>query len=161
MLLWQLQNNKTFLSDRFVFVKGDLTHAPANFPIHSRLLLWNHHRRRCSWPAYRSFHRSPLCRYHSYRKTYIVIWRYYASLALYVVIFFFLYGWHIPGGTFTLLLYGLFSGIFLGGWIMALAEMADVFPIFSRRIKLTNGIRWVVIAVALRKMLWVSLILFL
>ena len=47
---------------------------------------------------------------------------------------FFLYGWHIPGGTFTLLLYGLFSGIFLGGWIMALAEMADVFPIFSRRI---------------------------
>ena len=27
---------------------------------------------------------------------------------------FFLYGWHIPGGTFALLLYGLFSGIFLG-----------------------------------------------
>ena len=24
---------------------------------------------------------------------------------------FFLYGWHIPGGTFALLLYGLFSGI--------------------------------------------------
>ena len=66
---------------------------------------------------------------------------------------FFLYGWHIPGGTFTLLLYGLFSGIFLGGWIMALAEMADVFPIFSRRIKLTNGIRWVVIAVAFGKAL--------
>ena len=64
---------------------------------------------------------------------------------------FFLYGWHIPGGTFTLILYGLFSGIFLGGWIMALAEMADVFPIFSRRIKLTNGIRWVVIAVAFGK----------
>lgn len=46
-----------------------------------------------------------------------------------------------------------FSGIFLGGWIMALAEMADVFPIFSRRIKLTNGIRWVVIAVAFGKAL--------
>ena len=51
---------------------------------------------------------------------------------------FFLYGWHIPGGTFALLLYGLFSGIFLGGWIMALAEMAYVYPIFSRRIKLNN-----------------------
>ena len=37
--------------------------------------------------------------------------------------------------------------------IMALAEMADVFPIFSRRIKLTNGIRWVVIAVAFGKAL--------
>ena len=35
---------------------------------------------------------------------------------------FFLYGWHIPGGTFALLLYGLFSGIFLGGWIMALFQ---------------------------------------
>ncbi|MDD5803660.1 stage V sporulation protein AB [Blautia sp. HCP3S3_H10_1] len=66
---------------------------------------------------------------------------------------FFLYGWHIPGNTFFLILYGLFSGIFLGGWIMALAEMADVFPIFSRRIKLTNGIRLAVIAVALGKTL--------
>lgn len=66
---------------------------------------------------------------------------------------FFLYGWRIPGNTFMLILYGLFSGIFLGGWIMALAEMADVFPIFSRRIKLTNGIRLVVIAVALGKTL--------
>ena len=66
---------------------------------------------------------------------------------------FFIYGWHIPGGSFFLILYGLFSGIFLGGWIMALAEMADVFPIFSRRIKLTNGIRLVVIAAALGKTL--------
>ena len=50
---------------------------------------------------------------------------------------FFLYGWPIPGGTFALILYGLFAGIFLGGWIMALAEMADVFPIFSRRIRIS------------------------
>lgn len=66
---------------------------------------------------------------------------------------FFLYRWHIPGGIFFLIFMGLFSGIFLGGWIMALAEMADVFPIFSRRIKLTNGIRLVVIAVTLGKTL--------
>lgn len=66
---------------------------------------------------------------------------------------FFLYRWPIPGGMVFLGLCGLFSGIFLGGWIMALAEMADVFPIFSRRIKLTNGIRLVVIAVALGKAL--------
>ena len=65
----------------------------------------------------------------------------------------FLYEWHLPGGAVFLILYGLFSGIFLGGWIMALAEMADVFPIFSRRIKLTNGIRPVVIAVAVGKTL--------
>lgn len=67
--------------------------------------------------------------------------------------FFYLYKWHIPGGAFFLILDGLFSGIFLGGWIMALAEMADVFPIFSRRIKLTDGIRLTVIAVALGKTL--------
>ena len=64
---------------------------------------------------------------------------------------FFLYGWHIPGGTFTLLLYGLFSGIFLGGWIMALAEMADVFPIFTRRIRFQKGLSIVVLCVALGK----------
>ena len=66
---------------------------------------------------------------------------------------FFLYGWHIPGGTFALLLYGLFSGIFLGGWIMALAEMSDVFSMFSRRIIVTIGMRCVVFAVALGKAL--------
>ena len=64
---------------------------------------------------------------------------------------FFLYGWHIPGGTFTLLLYGLFSGIFLGGWIMALAEMADVFPIFTRRIRFQKGLSIVILCIALGK----------
>lgn len=60
---------------------------------------------------------------------------------------------HIPihlGRPF-LLLYGLFSGIFLGGWIMALAEMADVFPIFTRRIKFTEGLPKVIFFVALGK----------
>ena len=80
----------------------------------------------------------------------------YEDITLLGIVFgnlFFLYGWPIPGGKVFLGLCGLFSGIFLGGWIMALAEMADVFPIFSRRIKLTNGIRLVVIAVALGKTL--------
>jgi len=39
---------------------------------------------------------------------------------------FYLFQWNIPAGTPFLILYGLFSGIFLGGWIMALAEMADI-----------------------------------
>lgn len=80
----------------------------------------------------------------------------YEDITLLGIVFgnlFFLYGWPIPGSMVFLGLCGLFSGIFLGGWIMALAEMADVFPIFSRRIKLTNGIRLVVIAVALGKTL--------
>ena len=64
---------------------------------------------------------------------------------------FFLYGWHIPGGTFTLLLYGLFSGIFLGGWIMALAEMADIFPIFARRSRFQRGLSFTILCIAAGK----------
>ena len=66
---------------------------------------------------------------------------------------YFLYQWSIPGGPFFLMIYGLFSGIFLGGWIMALAEMADVFPIFSRRIKFSDGLPKAILAVALGKTL--------
>ena len=64
---------------------------------------------------------------------------------------YFLYQWHIPGGQLFLAAYGIFSGIFLGGWIMALAEMADVFPIFSRRIKFREGLPKAIIAIALGK----------
>lgn len=64
---------------------------------------------------------------------------------------YFLYQWPIPGGRIFLILYGLFTGIFLGGWVMALAEMADVFPIFSRRLKFAEGLRWAILAVALGK----------
>lgn len=78
----------------------------------------------------------------------------YEDITLLGILFgnlFSLYQWHLPGGTVLLLFIGLFSGIFLGGWIMALAEMADVFPIFFRRIKLTEGISFVVTAIALGK----------
>lgn len=54
-------------------------------------------------------------------------------------------GW--PG----LLIMGLFSGIFVGGWIMALAEMLNVFPVFARRMGLTKGRSWIVIGLALGK----------
>ena len=66
---------------------------------------------------------------------------------------FYLYSLPLPMGWPFLALYGLFSGIFLGGWIMALAEIADVFPIFTRRIRFTEGIPKVVIAMALGKTL--------
>ena len=47
---------------------------------------------------------------------------------------------------------GLFSGIFVGGWILALAEIVNIFPILTRRIGLTKGLSLVVIAIALGKM---------
>lgn len=58
---------------------------------------------------------------------------------------------HIPFGVWGLGIYGLFSGIFLGGWILALAEMADIFPIVARRIKLKHGIPVIIISIALGK----------
>ena len=62
---------------------------------------------------------------------------------------FLLFHWNLHFGKTFLLLYGLFSGIFLGGWILALAEMADIFPIFSRRLRLTFGLPILIICVAL------------
>lgn len=64
---------------------------------------------------------------------------------------FYLYQIPIPLGTPFLILYGLFSGIFLGGWILALAEMADIFPIFATRIRFTEGLPKVIICIALGK----------
>ena len=57
----------------------------------------------------------------------------------------------LPLGVPFLILYGVFSGIFLGSWILALAEVADVFPVFSRRIRLTEGFPAIIIAIAAGK----------
>ena len=59
----------------------------------------------------------------------------------------------IPAGPIGLLIMGLFFGVFVGGWIMALAELLNVFPVFSRRLQLTKGRSWVVISLALGKIL--------
>ncbi|MDO4522292.1 MAG: stage V sporulation protein AB [Eubacteriales bacterium] len=52
-----------------------------------------------------------------------------------------------------LILMGLFAGIYVGGWIMALAEVVQMFPIFSRRIGLPKNIGGIVIAIAAGKVL--------
>lgn len=64
---------------------------------------------------------------------------------------FYVFHLRIPLGSWGLGTYGLFAGIFLGGWILALAEMADIFPVVARRIKLQHGIPVVVVAIALGK----------
>ena len=57
----------------------------------------------------------------------------------------------LPPGAWFLALYGIFSGIFLGGWILALAEIAKVFPVFARRMKLAQGMSFVIISIAAGK----------
>lgn len=65
----------------------------------------------------------------------------------------FLFQWELPVGNVGLGMYGLFSGIYLGSWILALAEMANVFPILVRRMKLQKGLPAAILCIALGKVL--------
>ena len=56
-------------------------------------------------------------------------------------------------GIWILVLGGLFMGIFVGGWIMALAEVINVFPVYCRRLGITKGLSWIVITMAAGKIL--------
>lgn len=56
-------------------------------------------------------------------------------------------------GRAGLLILGVSAGIYTGGWIMALAEMVHIFPIFSRRIGITTGIGMIIWNLALGKIL--------
>jgi stage V sporulation protein AB len=47
--------------------------------------------------------------------------------------------------------FGLFSGIFVGCWAMALTEVLNVFPIFARRVRLKKGIAYVILGFAIGK----------
>ena len=64
---------------------------------------------------------------------------------------FYVFHLQLPLGAWGLGIYGLFSGVFLGGWILALAEMADIFPVIARRLKLKHGIPIVIVVIALGK----------
>lgn len=64
---------------------------------------------------------------------------------------FWVYHVSIPGGSVLLALFGIFAGIFVGCWSMALAEILSVFPIFIRRAKLIRCIPYLIAAMALGK----------
>ena len=55
--------------------------------------------------------------------------------------------WGVPG----LMFYGIFSGIFLGSWIIALGEVTNIFPVIFRKLQITRGIGWIVISIAVGK----------
>ena len=55
-------------------------------------------------------------------------------------------------GLIIQMLYGVFSGIFVGTLALAIAEMLDAFPIFFRRGRIRNGLAWIILAVSLGKM---------
>ena len=58
---------------------------------------------------------------------------------------------HIPNGAWLLPVFGLLSGVFVGCWAMALAEILNVFPVFVRRLKIVRYISVIVLSVAVGK----------
>ncbi len=62
-----------------------------------------------------------------------------------------IYHIRLPIGLIGLLVFGLFTGIFVGAWSMALAEALNIFPILLRRTKMKGNTVWLVLAMALGK----------
>ncbi len=58
----------------------------------------------------------------------------------------------LPGILFQVI-YGVFSGIFVGCLALAIAEMLDSIPIFSRRISLRHGLGLAILSMAAGKFL--------
>lgn len=63
----------------------------------------------------------------------------------------FIYHISIPYGEFLVPIFGLFGGVFVGCWAMALAEILNIFPIFIRRAKILKAIPYLVVGIALGK----------
>ncbi len=61
------------------------------------------------------------------------------------------YDLSLPIGVWILCVGGLFIGVFVGSWIMALSEVINVFPVYCRRLGVTKGLSWIVIAMAVGK----------
>lgn len=59
--------------------------------------------------------------------------------------------WHTVGNI-ILIIFGIFSGIFVGCLALAIAEMLNTIPIFARRIGFRHGLGIAILAVALGKL---------
>lgn len=59
---------------------------------------------------------------------------------------------HVPLSIVLVCAYGVFSGIFVGCLVMALAEMLRVIPIMVNRIQIKEGFPLIATAIALGKM---------
>ena len=65
----------------------------------------------------------------------------------------FVYKFSLPLGQIGEGIIGLFFGMFLGSWIIALGEVVNVFAITARRIGLKKGVGLIVLSIALGKSL--------
>ena len=59
--------------------------------------------------------------------------------------------YHLPPWDWAILAVSLLEGVFVGILAMALTEVLNVMPILMRRTRLTRGLRWIIPAFALGK----------
>lgn len=59
---------------------------------------------------------------------------------------------NINTGVVTAILYGFFSGIFVGCLAVSLAEVLDVLPILTRRLSIKVGMSYFIVALAIGKL---------
>lgn len=64
-----------------------------------------------------------------------------------------IYGIKVPLGSVGVGVMGLCFGIYVGSWILALADIVNIFPVFSRRIGMTKGMSIVIITIAAGKVI--------
>lgn len=58
---------------------------------------------------------------------------------------------HIPLGLPGVVIYGLFSGMYIGLFLVSLAEMVNSLPVILRRIRIAKGLGIIVLAIGLGK----------
>ncbi len=59
----------------------------------------------------------------------------------------------LPFGIVGLIIFGIFSGCYIGCMAVALAEVTKVFPVFTKRIKLRTGTSYLLLCMAIGKAL--------
>lgn len=65
-----------------------------------------------------------------------------------------IYTIRFPAGGWLAACFGLFGGIFLGSWIIALTEILDMFPILSKKAGIKVGVSAIVLSTAIGKSLF-------
>ena len=63
----------------------------------------------------------------------------------------YVFGIHVPVQDAGLGIFGIFAGICVGCWAMALAEILNVFPVFMRRARIARYLSVFIISLALGK----------
>lgn len=59
--------------------------------------------------------------------------------------------YRLPSWKWLVGAFGLLTGIFVGVLAMALTEVLNVMPVMMRRLRLTKGLQWLIVAFALGK----------